>query len=386
MEDPRNGTVFTPPFFVNQMLDALPHHVWSDHTLSWLDPCAGLGQFPVEIYKRLMEGLKSKIPSERKRKLHILTKMLFMMELNKNFAKICKKNLDPDNAYELKLFDGDSLAVNWKRFDIVIGNPPYNSGAQPLYHKFVTHFIDKCKYLLFITPSRWFSSGRGLSKFREMMLARKDIRIIQHFEDAKSIFPTVQINGGVSYFLKDSSYRGQCKFNGELVDLDRYDVLVEKKWHKLIDRMKDEPKLSELYQGRHYQIETNDSRLLNKPVKGSIVCHVSLQKGDKQWIKMQGDGWWKVMTARATGKERKFDRVAIARPDEVHSGSLVSFRVKSLKEARSLASYLRCSLPNLMMGLRKNSQDLRGDTLKWVPLVPLDREWDDGKVEEWFRI
>ncbi len=52
------------------------------------------------------------------------------------------------------------------KFDIIIGNPPYNenltnSGAKPLYNKFIEYYINKCNLLSFIVPSRWFAGGKG---------------------------------------------------------------------------------------------------------------------------------------------------------------------------------------------------------------------------------
>ena len=93
------------------------------------------------------------------------------------------------------------------KFDIVIGNPPYNkelkiSGATAYYNEFVEYYIDKCELLCFVIPSRWFSGGKGLDSFRKNMLERTDIVYIKHFDDASKIFGnSVSIEGGVNYFL-----------------------------------------------------------------------------------------------------------------------------------------------------------------------------------------
>lgn len=68
----------------------------------------------------------------------------------------------------------------------------------------------------------------------------------------------------------------------------------------------------------------------------------------------------------------------------------ISFKVNNENEAKSLLSYLRCKLPNVILGLRKISQhinkDINKDTCKWIPLVPLDREWTDDMVYEYFNL
>ena len=374
------GAVFTPMSFVEKMLDSLPSHLWSDKNLTWLDPACGIGNFPIAIYFRLMKGLASIIPNERKRRCYILKRMIYMSELNKSHLQKCKSFLDPHSEFKLNIYCGDSLAVKFSKFDVIVGNPPYNCGLAPLYHKFIEKFIDRCKYLLFIVPSRWFSGGKGLNKFRASMLARNDIRFINHFDNASDIFKGVSISGGVNYFLRDSNWNGLCNFNGSLINLNRHDVLIDSKFYELIDEFKNEPKLTDIYQGRCYGIETNDSRLLNHSEPGAIRCFVSQKKGFNSFIKCKADGYWKVITARATGGTKRFAHTFIGKPNEIHSGSYISWRVNSLNEAKSLLSYLKCKLPNLLLSLRMNSHNLSKDSMKWVPLPVLDRMWTDEKV------
>ena len=76
------GEVFTPMNLVNEMLDKLPTDVWTNKKLKWFDPACGMGNFPIAVYMRLMDGLKEKIKDENKRKKHILENMLYMSELN----------------------------------------------------------------------------------------------------------------------------------------------------------------------------------------------------------------------------------------------------------------------------------------------------------------
>ena len=99
----KNDEVFTPPHLIEEMLDKLDPSVWSDPAKTWLDPCAGLGNFSVIILKRLMEGLKEWQPDPELRKKHILEKMLYHVEMNPESVKKLQRVLNPDGRYRLNI-------------------------------------------------------------------------------------------------------------------------------------------------------------------------------------------------------------------------------------------------------------------------------------------
>lgn len=47
---------------------------------------------------------------------------------------------------------------------------------------------------------------------------------------------------------------------------------------------------------------------------------------------------------------------------------------------------MKCRLPNFLLSLRKSSQDISFSTCKWIPLVPLDREWNNDKIYKYFKL
>jgi hypothetical protein len=169
IEKKENGEVFTPIKLVNDMLDKLPIEVWKNKNLKWLDPCCGMGNFPIVVYLRLMEGLKDEIKDMKERKKHILENMLYMSELNKKNVLVCKQIFDINNELKLNIYEGDSLKVDYnkvfkiKQFDIIIGNPPYNASGtkasgNTIWQLFVNNSIKLLKpdgYICFVHPNGW---------------------------------------------------------------------------------------------------------------------------------------------------------------------------------------------------------------------------------------
>ena len=413
IEKKKFGEVFTPMSFINNdMLGDLEAYyketynknIFEDETLKWGDTTTGMGNFAIAIYYKLMDGLKNKIPDDKDRKKHILEKMLFMAEINKKNCFIVKQIFNINNELKLNLYEGDSLQLDIRKvfgitkFDIVIGNPPYNeelksTGAKALYNKFVEYYIDKCDILCYVIPSRWFSGGKGLDSFRKNMLKRTDIVYINHFDDACKIFGnTVDIKGGVNYFLKDTHHNGDCKINGSITKLNKYDVFVDGKFHAIIDKLVIFESITTLYKSQDYhKIQTNDKRFKSENTKDTIKCYVSSQKGfekyiDKKEIKTNISKYKVITPDGAFAANSGFGNTFIGYQNEVHCKTYISFEIDTENEAKSLLSYMKCRLPNFMLSIRKNSQHTSASTCKWIPLPPLNKEWTDEEVYQYFKL
>ena len=145
------GEVFTPKHIINKMLDKLPPQVWHNPHLTWLDPCAGFGNFHIEVYKRLIKN----IPHDT------VIRQLYFVEINpQSIEKIKKFFGNHINIINLDIFKYQPPM----KFDIVLGNPPYQKnkvhygGSGVLYHKYTSKclkLLKLCGYLLWIIPVGW---------------------------------------------------------------------------------------------------------------------------------------------------------------------------------------------------------------------------------------
>jgi hypothetical protein len=158
----KNGEVHTDFKIINDMLDLIPNKYFKNPTLRWLDPCAGRGYFCIVLYKKLFQGLKEFYPDDKKRHNHITSYMLHMVELNSIFIPLLKK-LFGENCH---IYNLDFLTFQKKsKYDMIIGNPPYNSKGKAIWNTFTEKSLSVLKdkgFLTFITPSIWMKKDHKM--------------------------------------------------------------------------------------------------------------------------------------------------------------------------------------------------------------------------------
>ncbi len=317
-----------------------------------------------------------------------------------------------DVSTQISVIFGDDM-----QFDVIIGNPPYQLGqsggesvggfAMPIYQKFVqaAKSLDP-RYVVMVTPSRWFAGGRGLDEYRGEMLTDKRLRALVDFPDPAEAFPGTQIKGGVSYFLWDNSWNDACEVTtiqgGAPASspmkrlLGDYDVLVRRNeavpiLEKMLRVNKKDghgnlaAKVSAI---QPFSIRTNfrgaEKKIgMRKPV--TLLGNSSntyIERADVP----RNDGWideWKVLLGAAYGAGDTFPHQIYNYPIIACPGTactetyLVIDRFKKEIEAERFAAYLRTRFVRFLVSLRKYTQHLYNERFQFVPDLPMDREWTD---------
>jgi site-specific DNA-methyltransferase (adenine-specific) len=423
------GEVFTPLFFVEEMLGHLPDHVWQNKDFKWYDPSSGIGVFAIIIYYKLFSGLKHIIKDDKERSKWIIKNMLYLNELNP--TNVLKTNqifgtIVPDSEVNIICSDFLLEKRDLEKYNIIVGNPPYNKSRlngtfdSSLYPQFVVKSLSMLSdegMLLFITPSRWFSGGNGLNGFKDYMLKRNDIVLIKHYDNSKTIWPTVDIAGGINYFLivLHSNNNGLTHFidaaTGKTSDinLNTYDILVQNvDAYSIIDKVLKEKEngISDLYLStKYFGINTNSEHFHKGPDKGPEKepdkvpeseakgdlrkCYVSKKKGSIKYVASSyiknPYNFWKVFSPQACGKINDgFKTLIIGSPDDIASQTFFTFKVNSRLEAESLKSYLETDYANFMLKLRKIDHHINKNTLKWILLPPLNQIWTNDSINLYF--
>ena len=114
----KHGEVFTPNELIYEMISKLPRDTWEDKTKTFFDPCAGKGNFPIYIVKKLFIHLQEHIVDEEERLKHIVEKQLFMAEYQRESAEFIATAFSFGKGYKVNLYVGDTLEMPEDFFDL----------------------------------------------------------------------------------------------------------------------------------------------------------------------------------------------------------------------------------------------------------------------------
>jgi hypothetical protein len=100
-----------------------------------------------------------------------------------------------------------------KKFDVVIGNPPYQEEAQgagtrdtPVYHLFMDAAYEVGKKAVLITPARFlFNAGFTPKAWNTRMLADTHLTVPHYVPNSDELFPGTDIKGGIAVTYRDDA-------------------------------------------------------------------------------------------------------------------------------------------------------------------------------------
>ena len=178
------GEIYTPFSLIKQMFNLFNSTVFTEKNKKWLDTGAGTGYFSIYLYKSLMDGLIKAIPNEKKRHEHIITNMIYMVEIKESNVKILRDCFGEKANIACIDYTKNEILDNAKfpsKYDYIIGNPPYNSDGikkvptnkiidkkedgktiwVDFIHRSISLLQPKEGKLLYIVPSIWMKPDKA---------------------------------------------------------------------------------------------------------------------------------------------------------------------------------------------------------------------------------
>lgn len=460
-----NDEVPTPPALARAMLDLLPERVWSQPDYVWLDPFSKSGVFLREIATRLLDGLAEWEPDFIKRREHILRNMLYGTSITEMTGILSRRTLycsaDASGTHSVVRFDDpqgnlpfvpaehdffkghctlcnapselergeakENYAYSFihdayptkemaaMKFDVIVGNPPFqidsdgNTRTMPIYQKFVDQAIDlDPRYIVMITPSRWFAGGLGLDDYRTRMIADRRLRTLVDNPKLFDCFPGVEIKGGVSYFLWDREYNGDCEFSTRISgtirstmtrDLRAGDgvLLRDNRAASIVEKVRAAglPSVEAAFAPQvPFGLRTNYAYAVDASFKDSIPViygsRIGYVRSDQlerlhDWVDR-----WKVLIPKAGDGHGREISYVLGEPIAVAPGSactqtyLIAGSFSSRVETENYANYMTTKLFRFLVLQRKVTQDLTPDRFRFAPMLDMTRSWTDEELYEHF--
>ena len=454
-----NDEVFTPPSLANQVLDLLPQELFRSPKTKFLDPFTKSGVFLREIVKRLDKGLEDQIPDRQSRIDHIMHNQVYGIACTELTALLARRSVycsktangrfavsrfdNPEGniqykaikhtwvggkcrfcgasqlvydrgtdaeqyAYQFIHTDNPSQLTGNMTFDVIIGNPPYQladggnaASAKPLYHLFVQQAIRLSpRYLSMIIPARWYSGGKGLDEFRDLMLNDTRLSYLVDYFDSNDCFPGIDLSGGVCYFLWDQQHSGDCIvrsiINGKESIIQR--PLIEKgndsfvrfnSSISILEKIKQfqESSFIQLVSSRKpFGIATNEKIATEKGING-IKIYAYPKNGYIESSKVSANKQSvykpKVLISYAYGERGNFPYLVIGKPfiGEVNSCCSETYLMigpfDTTNECENVMSYIRTKFFRFLVLLRKNTQHATSKVYQFVPLQDFSHPWTD---------
>lgn len=297
---------------------------------------------------------------------------------------------------------------NMKKFDFVIGNPPYQESQdetsdKPIYNYFIDEAYKIADKVELITPARFlFNAGKTPKPWNKKMLSDKHLKILKYIQKSNSIFANTDIKGGVAI-----TYRDKNKNFGKIETFVTFDELrsimtkVQQRNEESFSELIYAPESYKLTEKLHTDYPEAEN-LLSKGHKYDVTTNIfeklpfvfiKEEKNTKDYIKMIGRfennrvirwvkreyidapdnlDYYKVIVPKSNGSGalgEVFSTPILGTPILGSTQTFISIgKFNTEFEGNACLKYIKSKFLRVMVGILKITQDNKKSVWKYVPM------------------
>jgi len=367
---------------------------WTNPNLKILDAACGRGTFLLAVIEKLEE-----YGHARK---HIITNMIHGVDRSHIQSMITTKALRLVADVDSNIVCDDSLTRKFNmKFDVVIGNPPYNwsdgtkqrkNNRENLWTRFVSksfeEWVDKDGYVAMVVPKTWMSPSRDYGKtiIVQDYFKPNQVEALNIDECAKHF----NVGSSFSYFVVKADESKSNKLTKVVSNSGTFDMdLSSSTWDMGIPTILDKDiisMLSKFYSNtktfdwlRQYEGQINDLveegpyAVFHTPAsKGKTFCNTPSYLHTTK----------KVMVSLSGRYEPFYDE-----GNTSPSGFIVCLKIKENETLENAKSVLDSKLYKLIVDkLFRYNGFINGNVLKKLPALDLERTWSDTDIYKHFNL
>ena len=290
----------------------------------------------------------------------------------------------------------------------------HGSSSTSIYGIFVEISIKiSQQYVSLIMPSRWMTGGKGLDSFRAFMINNHHINILHDYMNASELFSNASIEGGICYFLFNSSKESECfvvthKSDGSTTESKRYldegnmDIVVRDEIAiEILNKVKpylEKGNFSQLVSKRNpFNIGSNVENIISdKSTSIKILCRKNYERAvcylKEENIPTKNTEYinsYKLFISKADGAAGQIGnpipakiigKVEIGYPKMVCSETfLMVGPFKNEEISVNVKEYMTTKFFRFLVGIRKN-KNMTSETYSFVPLIDFSNKVCDAEL------
>ena len=313
----------------------------------------------------------------------------------------CKiRNWRSDKVYYFKELRGGKKM----KFNVVIGNPPYqkekkNTSDNPVYHMFMNEAYKIADFVELITPARFLSNaGKTPKKWNEKMLNDEHFKVLKYEPLSGDVFKT-DIKGGVAIHCRNS------KVNYEKIE----NFTTYKELNSILLKVKSKMQISIkniIYTQNKFNLDVlykyypqyknaissdgKEKRLTSNCFKFEVFSDNEIDNAfkiiglvdnerkykyiEKKYIELPHENLekYKVILPGSNGSGAIGETLStplIGHPLIGHTQTFISIGAfDTLNEAENTMKYIKSKFARCMLGVLKTTQSNKKETWKYVPM------------------